>query len=110
MVNTNAEGSHTHLSSLSITRTPQLDKKLTTPIGDTSMGLQGKKYLSLLNGASSATPSPPLVSISRIECESVDNSKSRKITQWSPWLLRKSVKVNIAARATAKNMECDKPL
>ena len=72
MVNTNADGSHTHLSSLSITRTPQLDKKFTTPIGDTSMGLQGKKYLSLLNGASSATPSPPFVSISRIECESVD--------------------------------------
>ena len=67
MVNTNADGSHTHLSSLSITRTPQLDKKLITPIGDTSMGLQGKKYLSLLNGASSATPSPPFVSISRIE-------------------------------------------
>jgi hypothetical protein len=53
---TPAEGSHTHLNSLHIISTPRLEKNLCTPIGDTSIGRHGKKYLALLNGAHRATP------------------------------------------------------
>ena len=53
---TPAEGSHTHLSSLRSISTPLLEKNLRTPIGDTSIGRHGKKYLALLNGAHRATP------------------------------------------------------
>ena len=53
---TPAEGSHTHLNSLRIISTPRLEKNLRTPIGDTSIGRHGKKYLTLLNGAHRATP------------------------------------------------------
>ena len=84
MINTIAEGAHIHFSSLSITRFPHSEKKLPTLIGETSTGLQGKKYLSLLNGASRATPSPPFVSISSKGWESVDKNKNRKITQLLP--------------------------
>src|SRR5687768_564281 len=76
--NINADGSHTHLSSLKITRTPHSEKKLPMPIGDTSIGLHGKKYLSLLNGANRATPNPPFVSMSSSGCESVDKNKKMK--------------------------------
>src|SRR5205823_12240846 len=103
------DGSHTHLNSLSITRIPHFEKKLATPIGDTSIGLHGKKYLSLLNGANSATPRPPFVSISSKECESVDINRKRKITQLPPGLLRNRVKVSSALSAAAKTMECVKP-
>ena len=51
-----AEGSHTHLISLRIICPPLLEKNLRTPIGDTSIGRHGKKYLTLLNGAHRATP------------------------------------------------------
>lgn len=103
------DGSHTHLNSLSITRIPHFEKKLATPIGDTSIGLHGKKCLSLLNGANSAIPRPPFVSISSNECESVDINRKRKITQLPPGLLRSRVKVSSALSAAAKIMECVKP-
>ena len=53
---TPAEGSHTHLNSLHMISPPRLEKNLRTPIGDTSIGRHGKKYLALLNGAHRATP------------------------------------------------------
>jgi hypothetical protein len=53
-------------------------------MGDTSIGLHGKKYRSLLNGANKATPRPPFVSISSNVCESVDKNKKRKMIQKLP--------------------------
>jgi hypothetical protein len=41
-------GSRTHKSSLFKTNQPRLLKNAAIPMGDTSIGVQGKKYLSLL--------------------------------------------------------------
>jgi hypothetical protein len=41
------DGSQTHWSSLTTTASPHLLKKALTPIGETSIGVQGKKYLVL---------------------------------------------------------------
>lgn len=62
----NAIGSHTHNNSLIITLKPQLEKKGLIPIGATSIGVHGKKYLVLSNGDNKAIPNPPLVNASRI--------------------------------------------
>src|SRR5919202_2565985 len=106
---TPAEGSHTHLSSLCIICTPLTEKNLRTPIGETSIGRHGKKYLVLLNGAHKATPWPPLVSISSNACDSVDTNKKTKTTHGWGWLWRKSVYVSTAPSAAAKAMEWVKP-
>jgi hypothetical protein len=92
-----------------MTRVPHLEKKLATPIGDTSIGLQGKKCLSVLKGANRATPRPPFVSISSSECDSVDTNKKRNITQLPPGLWRNRVNVSSALSAAAKTIECVKP-
>jgi len=60
------EGSHTHQSSLLITAKPHLLKKGITPIGETTIGLQGKKYLVLSKGDKRAIPKPPFLKASRI--------------------------------------------
>ena len=57
-------GSHTHWSSLLMTAKPHLLKKALTPIGETSMGVHGKKNLVLSNGLNKAIPNPPLVNAS----------------------------------------------
>ena len=63
-------GSQTQIISLRITSKPRSLKNL-MPIGETSIGRHGKKYRSLLKGASNATPEPPLVNISSNGCENV---------------------------------------
>jgi len=82
---TAAAGSHTHLSSLRMICTPLVEKNLRTPIGETSIGRHGKKYRVLLKGAHSATPRPPLVSISSNGCERVEQNKKRKVTHVPGW-------------------------
>ncbi len=67
-------GTQIQRASLPRTNKPRELKK-SAPIGETSMGLHGKKNRSLLNGASSATPKPPLVSMSNNGCESVTHPK-----------------------------------
>src|SRR5207244_6989077 len=102
-------GNHFHLTSLTITRAPQSGKKLPMVSGDTSMGLQGKKYLSSMNGANRATPNPPFVSISSSGCDKVDKNKNRRITQVLPALFRNRVNISNAARITANSNEWVKP-
>src|SRR4051794_7673576 len=72
------DGSHTHLISLKITVSPRCEKK-PKPMGETSMGLKEKKYLSLLNGANRPTPRPPFVIASSSGCDNVDNIRKIKI-------------------------------
>src|SRR6187549_739104 len=71
-----ALGIQIQMNSLAITPIPRSLKK-PKPIGDTSIGRHGKKNLSLLNGASNATPRPPLVNISRNGCVAVTKPKYR---------------------------------
>jgi hypothetical protein len=60
------EGSQTHKNSLFITIKPHLLKKALRPIGETIIGVHGKKYLVGSKGDSRAIPRPPLVKASRI--------------------------------------------
>ena len=48
-----------------MTARPHLLKKAPIPIGETSIGVQGKKCLELSKGLSKAIPNPPFVSASR---------------------------------------------
>lgn len=59
------EGSQIHKSSFLITIKPLLLKKALMPIGETFIGVQGKKYLVLSKGDNKAIPKPPLVKASR---------------------------------------------
>ena len=58
-------GSHTHKNSLFKTNQPRLLKNAPMLMGDTAIGVQGKKYRSLLKGENKAIPRPPLVKASR---------------------------------------------
>ena len=75
------------ISSLKITRIPHSLKKLVIPIGETSITFHGKKYRVTSKGEKKATPKPPLVSASNIECERVQLLKKRK--RRKPFLLIK---------------------
>src|SRR5262245_46434183 len=55
-----SDGNQTHNISFQSTCKPRAEKK-PAPIGETAIGLTGKKYRVLLNGAKNATPSPPSV-------------------------------------------------
>ena len=108
-VHTPAAGSQTHRNSLYMICTPLLEKNRCTLIGETSIGRHGKTYLALLKGANSATPRPPLVSISSKGCDRVDTNKKRKTTHGLMWLWRKSVNVSSTPSTAAKTMEWVKP-
>jgi hypothetical protein len=51
-----ATGIQIHSSSLRNTSSPRSLKKRVAEIGETAMGRQGRKYLSLLNGEKKVTP------------------------------------------------------
>jgi len=68
-------GSHTHINSLFKTDHPHLLKNALIPMGETAIGVKGKKYLSLLRGDNNAIPSPPLVKASRIPWLAVKREK-----------------------------------
>ena len=59
-----AEGSQTQNNSLLKTSHPLRVKNPDTLIGETSIGLNEKKYRSLIKGENNATPSPPSVQAS----------------------------------------------
>lgn len=72
-------GSHTHCNSDSNSANLRSDRKQPTPMGDTRMNCSGVKKRSSLNGHSSATPLPPVVSVSNRPCETMAiNSGLRK--------------------------------
>jgi len=54
------------MASFIMTFKPQLEKKDFIPIGETPIGVTGKKYLVLSNGEKRAIPRPPFVRASRI--------------------------------------------
>ena len=68
-------GSQTHRNSLFITEIPCPSKKRLIFSVDTSIGVDGKKYLSFVNGAKKAIPCPPLVNASRTPCEPIHKNK-----------------------------------
>lgn len=59
-------------------------------MGETSMGLQGKKYLELSNGEKKATPIPPSVMPSSSPCDTVHIVKKKKY--FNPDTLKKSLR------------------
>lgn len=75
MIKISINGTPTHKASLHITSRPHSLKKRLIPIGDTFMGLQGKKYLEFLKGEKNATPRPPVVIASSRECDAVQSAK-----------------------------------
>ena len=71
------EGSQIHKSSLLIANKPQVLKKPLIPIGETMIGVHGKKYLALSKGDNKAIPNPPFVKASRTPWLA-DNRKKKK--------------------------------
>jgi hypothetical protein len=69
------DGSQIHIASLARIRTPYALKNSLMPIGDTSTGRTGKKYLVVSNGEKKATPNPPFVIASSTPCEAVQRKK-----------------------------------
>jgi hypothetical protein len=69
-----ALGIHIQIISLVMTPKPRSLKK-SMPIGETSIGRHGEKNRSALNGASNATPRPPLVNMSSSGCVIVTAAK-----------------------------------
>jgi hypothetical protein len=59
-------GRHIHKSSFFITVYPHWLKNALIPMGETVIGVHGKKYRLLLKGDSKAIPRPPLVNASRM--------------------------------------------
>ena len=58
-----------------MTFNPHMLKNLLAPIGDTCIGLKGKKYRALSKGDKKATPKPPVVRASNTPCEAVHTKK-----------------------------------
>src|SRR5579859_722487 len=71
---TTKPGSHTQSISLQITANPRGEKNA-APIGDTTIGLHGKKYRVALKGEKNAMPSPPFVIASSTPWEAVIKKK-----------------------------------
>jgi len=67
-----------------MTRKPVSEKKLATPMGETTTGRQGKKYRSFSNGEKNATPNPPLVKASSIPCDNVDKNRNVNVIRETP--------------------------
>ena len=68
-------GNHTDMISLVKARRPYSVRNGSRPIGETWMGLYGKKYLAASKGESRAMPNPPLVQASSKPCEAVMKKK-----------------------------------
>src|SRR5262245_45141802 len=111
VVSNNNDGIHTQSSSLRNTAAPRDEKNRLTPIGETSIGRHGKKYRTALNGATKATPRPPLVKASSSPCENPArkrNVHSRPRLKLVPLNLRTRAAAAVAI-AAANTMECDNP-
>jgi len=76
MININkTHGIPIQIASLTRTFCPHSLKKFSTPIGDTFIGRQGRKYLELSQGEKKAQPRPPLVMASKTPCRAVQRLK-----------------------------------
>ena len=61
MPNIIKHGKNKNFNSLKSTFIPHFEKNFSIPIGDTTISLNGKKNLELLNGMKNPTPLPPEV-------------------------------------------------
>ena len=73
------DGSHTQTNSFFITANPLGEKNLSNPIGETSRGCTGKKYLDVSIGEKNATPNPPLVKASSIPWDAITRKRAAAI-------------------------------
>src|SRR5215212_6483448 len=77
-------------------------------MGDTCTGRKGKKYRSPLNGAKSATPRPPFVSMSSAACDAAASEK-KAASALRFGASRKKASVTETPSKRAKASECVKP-
>jgi hypothetical protein len=73
------------------------------------MGLNGKKYLEFSKGEKKATPKPPVVIASKIECDKHERKKNKKTCQGLFGSNRKN-QAHTRLTKNAKKIECEKPL
>jgi len=105
-----SDGNQTHASSLRRTLRPRSLRTALTLNGDTRIGLTGKKYRTLSNGARNATPSPPSVNASRNPCEAVARKRQSMIRSLigGSAVLHQGIEA-ISATIAAKHNECVNP-
>ncbi|GAH44840.1 unnamed protein product [marine sediment metagenome] len=87
---------------------PKGVNKARIPIGATTNGLHGKKYLVVLNGESSAIPSPPLVKASSMPCELLTPKKNSQINHHlfeDTGGFRNAKSITVELNKNAKNSE-----
>jgi len=105
-------GSQIQTSSLCKTRYPRALKKRPSAIGETRIGLQGRKYRLLSKGEKNATPRPPLVMASRTPWLAV--AKNRYAAREDRPMLgtprRNATIMATPAMRAAKTRECVNPL
>lgn len=65
------------------TLSPLAERKRDTPIGETSIGVSGRKYRSALKGQKNAIPRPPSVIASSTPWEQAPIKTKRKVTHLS---------------------------
>src|SRR6266404_6149875 len=98
--------------SLAITAAPRPLKNRPKPIGDTWIGLHGRKYRVVSNGEKKATPKPPLVIASSTLCEAVamKNRPSNVHHSLEPFVNRRySHNTTVRLHTAANESECDSP-
>lgn len=97
------------LNSFITTATPLIEKKF-LPIGETSIGVIGKKNLSEEKGMNKPTPKPPLVNISKKPWDIIAMKKRKNNFIFSDAFSFKKAKRQVRAKKTANRMEWVKPL
>jgi hypothetical protein len=103
-------GSHTHKNSLQITSSPRALKN-ESPMGETLMGRNGKRYRVSSNGAKNATPRPPSVIASKAPCDAVTTKKyeHRRNLVHRCGRRGKARNATIKLKTSAKASECERP-
>ena len=102
-------GIPTQTSSLIRTSAPRAVKKRERPIGETSIGRQGKKNRSCAKGARSATPRPPSVKASKIPWEAIARVRYVQAGIRVSPVVRRVTATMTAPRPAAKRSECVNP-
>ena len=108
---TTSDGIQTQTNSFKIVVAPAELKKA-RPIGDDTIGRQGRKKRAELNGAKNATPKVPSTMASRTECDAVAakknaNSASRPFLPSTAFL--KNNRTTTPLSAKANKSECVNP-
>ena len=104
------EGTHIHTNSFRITAAPVMLKNA-SPIGEETMGRQGRKYRAELNGAKKATPRVPSTIASNTACDMVEtkNNTKRAFRLIPSRGFLKASSTTIPLRHAANKNECVSP-